>query len=78
MAGTPVSIIIAEGGLQQSFAGQPPSYLTEPDEEGRLYDMTNRKIYIQIDRDDSGTITLIRVFAYGDEFGQLERVAEED
>lgn len=78
MTGTPIIIQIAEGGLQFSFGGQPPSYLTEPDEEGRLYDMTNSKIYIQIDRDDSGAITLMRVFAYGDEFGKLERVAEED
>ncbi|MCH7572198.1 MAG: hypothetical protein IH891_04720, partial [Planctomycetes bacterium] len=78
MIGTPIIISIAEGGLQLSFAGQPPSYLTEPDDEGRLYDMTNSNIYIQIDRDDSGAITLIRVFAYGDEFGTLERVTEED
>ena len=40
--------------------------------------MTNSKIYIQIDRDDSGAITLMRVFANGNEFGKLERVAEED
>ena len=78
MTGTPIIIQIAEGGLQFSFGGQSPSYLTEPDDEGRLYDMTNSKIYIQIDRDDSSAITLIRVFAYGDEIGTLERVAEED
>ena len=40
--------------------------------------MTNSNIYIQIDRDDSGAITLMRVFAYGDEFGTMEREAEEE
>lgn len=78
MTGTPIIIRIAEGGLQLSFGGQPPSYLTEPDEKGRLYDMTNREIYLKIDRDESGAITLMRVFAYGDEFGALQRVTTEE
>ena len=47
MVGTPITISISEGGIQLAFGPGPPGYLTEPDEENRLFVMSNRQIYIK-------------------------------
>jgi len=77
MVGTPINIMIQEGGIQLSFGGEPADYITEPDKQGRLFLMTDREIYVQFDRDAAGAITKMRVFAYGSEFGEMEHVAGE-
>ena len=74
MVGTPIIITIEEGGIRLSFGGGPPDFLSEPDDGDRLFMMSNRQIYIVAKRESPGADHEIVVWAYGDEFGKLERV----
>lgn len=74
MAGTPLTISIDEGGIRLAFGPNPPDYLSEPDDEDRLYVMSNRQLYMTAKRDAPGDDYEIVFYAYGDEFGRLERV----
>ena len=77
MTGTPITFSIDEGGIKFSLAGQPPDFLTEPDEEDRMYVMSNRQLYMTVKHNDAGDGYDIVLFAYGDEFGRIERVEGE-
>jgi outer membrane protein assembly factor BamB len=73
MAGTPMAISIGDGGIRLTFGPDPPDFLAEPDDEGRMFVMSNRQIHITVKQDDAGGDPEIILYAYGDEFGRLER-----
>jgi outer membrane protein assembly factor BamB len=75
MAGTPITISIDGGGIRMAFGPQPPDFLAEPDEQDRMFVMSNRQIYITVKPDGDGHEIVL--WAYGDEFGRLERDADE-
>ena len=60
-----------------SFAGQPPQFLSEPDDEDRLFIMSQPQIYLVAKRGSPDEAYVIDVYAYGDEFGRLERAGGE-
>jgi outer membrane protein assembly factor BamB len=77
MAGTPITIDIGDGGIRLAFGPQPPGFLSEPDEEHRLFLMAQPQIYIAATPRAGGDGHDIVLWAYGNEFGRIERAEEE-
>jgi len=77
MAGAQAAIVIAEGGLQFSLGGGPGAYIDEPDAAGRMYDLANRGQWVQLERDESGSLTPMRYFMYSEDFGRMESIDNE-
>ncbi len=71
MIGTPLTISIDGGALRSSFAGGQLDYLAEPDEQGRMYSMTNRELYIQLsEHEDKHNVDMV-MWAYGNKLGDI-------
>jgi hypothetical protein len=77
MAGMAVPIMVGNGGLQTTVGSPTPEFIAEPDDEGRMFVMSNQKIYLSITRPESGGDYEIVLYAYGDEIGRLERAKDD-
>lgn len=77
MAGMAVPIMVGNGGLQTTVGSPTPEFIAEPDDEGRMFVMSNPKIYLSITRPESGGDYEIVLYAYGDEIGRLERAKDD-
>jgi outer membrane protein assembly factor BamB len=74
MKGAQAAIVIAEGGLQFSLGDGPGAYIDEPDAAGRMYDLANRGQWVQLERDESGSLTPVQYFMYNEDFGRMESI----